>query len=284
MQVIFYGFFILVIIPIDTRGCAIMKIFNIGPKKKHPAIEMSELERKLSALQEELDKTIEEKKLFEAELNKLRSVHGAGKISGAALVESKRYKEKMEEYYHKLLLYDLLISKYKDHIEENETKTIPELRELVQPQNDAVKEITKRIRKETDSETHLLEACEKAATIVDDVHSVPGLGVPFWLLIEDMLEHKVADYEDKAILVCSIFRNLGAKASVLIAELSDGSTRPLILVSLDEKAVLFDPNIYHDFYKYFDTRGVVLNEYEYNGSKINRILYEFNDKEYKSYE
>jgi hypothetical protein len=261
-----------------------MKIPGLNLRRKHPAIEMSELERKLSDAREELKTTLEEKRLFEAELNKLRSAQGAEKVSGTMLVESKRYKEKMEEYYHKLLLYELLVSKYEEPIKEKETKTIPELRELVQPQNEAVKEIAERIRKETDPESHLLEACEKAMRLTDNVHSVPSLGVPFWISIEEMLENSVADYEDKAILLCSILRNLGADASILIAELNDGSTRPLLLVPLDEKVLLIDPNTKHDFYRYFDTRGIVFEEYKYNDNKISRILYEFNDKNYKSYE
>jgi len=255
-----------------------------GLKKKHPAIEMKELERKLSDAEEQLKTVTDEKQLLETELNKLRSARGEKQTTGDLLKDSEKYKNKMMEYYHQLLLYSILVSRYKDHFDENETRTIPELKELIQPDNEHIKDIINKISKETDPETHLLEACEKAVGEIGDVHSAPGLDVPFWISIEEMLENNVADYEDKAILLCSILRKLGADSSVLIIELTDGSTRPLVIISLEDKVVLLDPNKGHSFYQYFDSRPVVLDEYEFDGNKISRILYMFNDREYKSYE
>lgn len=195
--------------------------------------------------------------------------------------DAAKYKEKMEEYYHKILLYQLLIAKYKDHIETSETKSVPDLKSLVQPINSNIVSIAQKIKSEN---TDMLSQYEGAYEFIDEIHSVPHIGTTFWLSIKDMLDNKVADYEDKAILLCSLLRGLGANAKILIASMTDGSNRPLVLITLKEKSILLDPNKKHDFLKYTGKRGDIIKQFSVDGNKIKRIVYEFNDKDYISYE
>jgi hypothetical protein len=196
-------------------------------------------------------------------------------------------REKMDEYYHKTLLYGLLVKRYGEHIEERETKTIQDLKETIQPYNADVAELADKIKEEIPNyspERDVLKACEKAyALITENVHSVPSLGVSFWMSIKEVLENGVADYEDKAMLLCSLFKALGAESSVGIAELTDGSNRPVVFIKNRNNEVMFDPNEKHGFLEYTGKREDILRKYVLEGKKIQKILYEFNDTEYKEY-
>ena len=194
---------------------------------------------------------------------------------------------KMEEYYHKNLLFDLLVKRYGKYIEEHETKTIQDLKELVQPRNTNVVEIVNKITSEIPEyspQKDLPKAAEKAYKfVVENIHSVPSLGVNFWMSIREVLDNYVADYEDKAILLCSLFRALGAEASVGITEFTDGSNRPLVFLKFKEYEVLCDPNEAHEFSEYAGSRDEIIRLYTINGKTITKILYEFDDKDYKEY-
>jgi hypothetical protein len=193
----------------------------------------------------------------------------------------KKYKEKVEEYYHRIQLYQLLVSRYKEQIDTNEVKTVQDVKSLVQPGNSNVTPITQRIKAET---TEYMRQYQSAFESIDEVHSVPSIGTTFWLSVKEMLDNKVADYEDKAILLCSILRGLGASARVLVASLTDGSNRPLVMINLKDKTILLDPNKKHEFLKYVGKRNDVIKQFAIDGKGIKRVLYEFNDKDYVSYE
>lgn len=195
-----------------------------------------------------------------------------------------KYKEKMEQYYHKIRLYELLINKYADYIERNESKTVQDLKAAVQPQNPRVVQLCDTIREKSTS-TDPVGLCEQAYDYVaNEIDSVAHIGVSFWLSIEDMLDSKVADYEDKAILLCSVFRGFGVAARVVISELSDGSNRPLVFLRIGRDIILCDPNQKHDFNAYQGARDEVLTKYRLGGERLSKLLYEFNDKEYIRHE
>jgi len=195
--------------------------------------------------------------------------------------ELSKYKEKMEEYYHKILIYELLIQRYTEQIEINETKTIPDLKALVQPTNSNITPIIQKIKSEA---SDFLDQCRLAYDFIDEVHSVPYIGTTFWLTIKEMLDNKVADYEDKAILLCSVLRGLGANARIAVVMLSDGSNRPLVTISLKDGCILLDPNRKHDFEKYIGKKNALIKRFSTDKSTVKRVIYEFNDKDYISSE
>ena len=221
---------------------------------------------------------------LEQELDRAKKAAAAGMPINSGMVdeeEVKKYKEKMEEYYHKILLYQLLVSRYKDHIEGNETKTVPDVKSLVQPINSNIVPIVQKIKTENKD---FMKQFQSAYEYVDEIHSVPYIGATLWLSVKEMLDNKVADYEDKAILLCSILRALGANALVLVALMTDGSNRPLVLLSMKDKSIMLDPNTKHDFIKFVGKRNDLIRQFSVEGNRIKRIQYEFNDKDYVSYE
>lgn len=197
------------------------------------------------------------------------------------------YRRKMEEYYHEVVLYRMLVSRYAETIETSEAKTAEDLRGLVVPGHQGVKEIAGKVRGEFEAynpKYDFLRAAEKAYYwLCSNVASVPPAGVSFWMKVEDILSNKLADYEDKAILLCSSLRALDGDASVVVAELSDKSHRPLVILTFRDKSILCDPNQRHDFYQHYGARDDIIKNYRYDGKKVSRLLYEFNDKDYKQY-
>ncbi|MFH0986413.1 MAG: hypothetical protein V1911_00020 [Candidatus Micrarchaeota archaeon] len=195
-----------------------------------------------------------------------------------------QYEAKMHEYYHRLLLLDMLLNRYGQHINEKEAKTVQDLKEMVQPDNTNIKELVEKLKKE-DPDAPQQALLKKAFEFIrDEIDSVPSLGVNFWMTIKEMLDNSIADYEDKAIFLCSLFEALGADSRIMIAEFSGGSNRPLVLIDMKGSYRLCDPNASHEFEKYVGQLDDILAKYEFNGEKIVKRMYEFNDKMYDSHE
>jgi len=209
--------------------------------------------------------------------------------SGEDLRESlEKSKEKMQEYYDEVAFYSLLVNRYATHIETSEAKTIQDLKSLIQPQNKQVLAAVDRVLAgfpEYNPDRDVLAACERAyAFVSDEIHSVPSTGVTFWMTIKDMIEHKIADYEDKAILLCSILLSMDVRSKVMIVDMADGSNRPLVLLEHKRSFVLCDVNKRHDFLAYVGaSQDEAISKYTYNGLKVKRTLYEFDNKKYKQY-
>jgi uncharacterized protein YoxC len=196
--------------------------------------------------------------------------------------KSKKQQGKIEEYYQKLIIYDLIVKRHAQHIESAEAKTINDMKAAVQPDHPKVKEIAERIEKESMEDCKI--AGRKAYDYVMDIRSVPRIGISFWMTIDEVLENRVADYEDKAILLCSILRALDEPAFVVSAQMEDNSVRPLVIAELDGAYYVCDPNGSHDFEAYSDkTKEGALAKYSFQGEKIKKTLHEFNEKEYNEF-
>jgi hypothetical protein len=195
-------------------------------------------------------------------------------------------KQKMDEYYNTTQLFHAMVDRYGEFIAKNEVKTVPDLKQMVQPNNSHVKDIVQDITKkfsDYNPKQHIRRAAELAYNRLDEIKSVPTVGTDFWLSITEMLKYKVADYEDKAIFLCSLLRGLDGDATVLMASMSDGSHRPLVLLKTAKGHILFDPNKKHPANKYQGTRNWLIKNYAVDGKQITRVLYEFNDRNYKEF-
>jgi len=195
-------------------------------------------------------------------------------------------KKEIKEYYYKNLLLSLVIEKYGDYIKTNEAKTISGLKKMVQPEDEGVRRIANEIiRSIPDYDPKNIEkALQKAYYYVcDNIQSVPSTGINFWMSIKDIINYKIADYEDKAIFTCSLFKALGADASVLIVKMQGGTNRSILRVKLNDSDLLCDPNHKHDFFKYKKPLPLAIKSYEEEG-RIEKMLYEFNDEKYIDYD
>ncbi len=201
--------------------------------------------------------------------------------------KTKQLEEKIEELNNQLQeckqeelkskIRGLIIKRYSNYINEKEIKTIDELKSLVQPQNQVIQQLIKNFQAET-KEEKIKKAYEFVAK---QITSLPSVGVNFWMTIEEILENKAADYEDKAILLCSILKAMDFKAQIAIAELNDGSNKPFILIQQNEKYLMLDPNNFHEHNKYTGDIKQLAEQYFENNQRISRFLYKFDNQQYE---
>ncbi len=250
-------------------------------------VEVSEKEKEYKKRAWAAEKQLEARGAKEEEVSRVVEKYSAEEEELKKSLE--KAKKRMEEYYHKILLLQTIIDRYADKIETEEARTIQQVKESVQPKNKKVLEVCEIITSEIpeyDPKRDLLKACQLAYERVSErIASVKGPGITFWMTIDEILDKRIADYEDKAILLCSVLRALGADASVLILQMSDGANFPVVELRHGEKVYWLDPNHPHEFNKYSaGSREEVMKEFSAEGAKPVSVLYEFNDQEYKQKE
>lgn len=119
----------------------------------------------------------------------------------------------------KLKIYELIISRYKDKIEESEHKSISELRERISPYNEFIKQLNASIfqsQEPYEYEKHFPQALQCALEYINSIATVE-LPVSFWIDFETMDKLKAGDLIDKALLLTSLLRSFGStSAKVMI--------------------------------------------------------------------
>jgi len=258
---------------------------DVEERKKEALAERNELETRVRDLKTELSRKNEELEKLGKELDKKEKEVAEVKsktphdLSLANLKrENKMLRESLEEKNRKLArvskslgILEIIFERYSDIIEEKETKTPAKLKKLVQPGHHRIIELTKTYK-----------TPEKAFEFVrDDITEIhPEISATYWLTVEEMLELRAADTEDEAILLCSMLRSLGKEARVAVVELDNGKVKSLVLMS-DR---VLDPgmNARYDQFTGLSCEDA-LKKYSFEGHFIKKVLYEFNDKEYKKH-
>ena len=194
----------------------------------------------------------------------------------------KETQQELNEQLKRNKLQNLVINRYADHIESNESKTINGLKALVQPNNSTIKLIIDQETQKLTNKNDPLELCQRLFIFTKEINSLPGLNVTFWLKPKEIIENKIADYDDKAIFLCSLFRSAAQEAQVLATSLTNNDSRPLVLLHTNDKYILCDPNQEHDFLKFVaPTKSEALKIYSFKNQNIAKINYEFNDQYYE---
>jgi len=136
-------------------------------------------------------------------------------------------------------LYRTIISRYQNFIEESESKSISELKELVKPHDKTVMEVKISILDAFHPYVYdesFLMAAQAALAHIASIRTVQ-LPLNFWLSFEDMERLKAADSIDRAVYLCSILRSLdNDNARVYIAE----NKKPYVLFEYKGQAYLID--------------------------------------------
>jgi len=113
----------------------------------------------------------------------------------------------------KLRLYKLIIDRYHDKIEECETKTVSDLKLLIQPRHPLIVKIREAICEDFHPylyEENFLGAAKMAFSRVAAFRTV-SVPVPFWLTLDEVQELMAGDEIDKSIFLCSLLRALGSE-------------------------------------------------------------------------
>ncbi len=112
----------------------------------------------------------------------------------------------------RLKVYELIISRYKEKIEEGEHKSISELRERISPYNEFVKQLGERLSPEPkpyEYEKHFPAALQNSIEYIKGITNLE-LPVSFWIDFHIMDEFKAGDLIDQALLLTSLLRSFGS--------------------------------------------------------------------------
>lgn len=112
----------------------------------------------------------------------------------------------------KLKIYELILMRYKEKIEENEHKSISELREHISPHNEFVKQLNERLSLELkpyEYEKHFPIVLQNCVEYIKGIKNIE-LPVSFWIDFKTMDELKVGDLIDQALLLTSLLRSFGS--------------------------------------------------------------------------
>ena len=184
-------------------------------------------------------------------------------------------------------VYKKLIERYADVIEAGEEKTIPELRSLVNADDEAVREAKARILDDFpkyDYDRYFARFADKAFEFIASLRPVhAGVSVSYWLSPQEVIELGAADAFDKAVFLCSLLRAAGnASARVRVVELEGGIQHPVVVFEFHGKAFLFDAA--SKTRQSAASVEALFDKLCCGGKRPTRSLYEFNDQNYEEFE
>ncbi|MBI2598062.1 MAG: hypothetical protein HYW50_02600 [Candidatus Diapherotrites archaeon] len=272
---------------------------GIGAKKlTQTSVEQAVL-RNIQALELELETEKDPKRMEEItdQINDLKaSIALAGANYSFLLGEQKefqkekqieRLEEEIGESSAKFRLYELLLYKYADIINEFEKKTVGEIKAMVNADDLTVQSIVQDFRKENYVfEKDYFESAKKAFEFIsNEITFVKAdLDVNFWLSPKEIMNKKVGDDEDLAVFLCSVLSALGdKKAEVVIAELENLTTRAFVVTEMRSKFFILDAAQKKPFEEFSGAKTEVLAKYSFSGAKIKRFLYKFNFEKYEQF-
>lgn len=172
-------------------------------------------------------------------------------------------------------LYRLIIDRYRDKIEEYETKSVSDLKALISPRDQTIARIKGAIEENFHPyvyEEHFLAAARMAFSHVSSFRTIPS-PVSFWLAFSEVQELMAGDEIDKSIFLCSLLRSLGSEnAKVFVTD----SRNSYVLFQFSGKSFVADHSAQE------------LSEKETGQSALDslkgRILYAFSDREYDDFQ
>jgi hypothetical protein len=169
----------------------------------------------------------------------------------------------------KAAVYLLMLNRYRDLINERETKTITEIRSMVKPRQPYVEILLKRIIPEW-PQIGAMEAIERLVGYLRSVETCE-FALTFWMKPEEMDELRVADQANKSILFAAFLRSLGFE-KVKVFVMKSGSY--YVWFFLNNEEYLFLPK----------------NNMLIKGEEISKLFaedsprYAFSDLSYESFE
>jgi len=175
----------------------------------------------------------------------------------------------------KVRLYKLIIDRYRDKIEEYETKSVSDLKGLVQPKNATIAEIRDSVAEGFHPyvyQDNFLEAAKMAFQQVSSFKTIPA-PVSFWLTFSEVEELMAGDEIDKSIFLCSLLRSLGSEnAKVFVTD----TRNSYVLFQFSGKSFVADHS--QESLLEHPTGQAALD------SLKGKILYAFNDLEYEDFQ
>jgi len=181
--------------------------------------------------------------------------------------------------------YKKVIERYREAISVGEQKTIPQLKELILPNDDAVQKKKQELLEEigvAEFEKDFLKYASKAAEYCHSLsHIEAQLPAPFWLSPKEIVELHAADEFDGAILLCSLLQAAGCdSAAVRVLQLEGSLEHPIVVFSSSNKHFYADVSQSNKVKAMPENALEELQEFSYEGKKFVSQKYEFDEREY----
>ena len=184
-------------------------------------------------------------------------------------------------------LYEALLYKYRDLINAKERKTVGEVKAIVNPMDLTVQVLVERFKNENYSfPQDYLAVLEKLYNylLAEVRFTTLDIDINYSLTPTEIMKHKIADDWDSAVFLCSIMKLLGDdKAAVIVWELENFATHAVATTENGGKFLLLDPLQGKPFAAFSGDKKAVIENYTFEGKKIKRPAYRFNDQEYEHF-
>src|SRR3989338_7280154 len=190
-------------------------------------------------------------------------------------------------------VYRRLLERYSETIGPFEEKTIPELKALVNPEDEAIDRVRNKGLEELRGEKgagweysakEFPLFMQKALAYCKNLKPVNAeLSISYWLSPKEMVELGAADPFDKALFLCALLLSGGENSKVRVVQMQGGENRPVVLVTQENSAEVLDPSSENPQVK-GKGEDEALGKYSVEGKTVVKSIYEFNNTEYSDFE
>lgn len=192
------------------------------------------------------------------------------------------------EDVNKIKYLVLIINKYKDLINENERKTISQLKEMVKPTDLTIKSISSKFTPIAyDFNKDYLQTLRKAYNYLrTEINIINNdLKIIFWMDFSKIIKEKVCDEQTISVMLCSVMRSLQDNmATIDVVLLEDDKVHSFVTTKIKETYYILDlvQNVPFETYK-GNNADQLFEEYRFENKKIVRKIYSYNNQEYTDY-
>lgn len=180
-------------------------------------------------------------------------------------------------------IYLEIIMRYKDYIEEEEKLNVSDLPRLVTPENATVSALCDSFRSRFSNYSYERDFAKASIAAFRHVESkITNISIPiqFWQSPEETIKREAGDVFDKAVLLCSMFVNLGDSDSKVVVAVSGERQAFFVYAKSDNGIAAFDikggAKEYHDARHALSELGFSeandSEAYEFNNSVYNDLL------------
>jgi len=228
-------------------------------------------------LKGELNETILERNNLKERVRELEEF--IKNISGSKSVPANANDSVKSKYYEKIL------DKYKEQINEQERKTISQIKNTVVPNDLTIKGLVGKYKPiGYDYNKDYLNTIKKIYNFLKSEIDVVKVDVKviYWMDPTTILKEKFCDDQDIAALLCSLMQALNDYDSfVYVVLLDDETTHSFVKTKYKGNHYILDLAQKCPFEMYVNAdEKTLIEDYKFNGHKIKKIIYKFNQNAY----
>ncbi len=181
-------------------------------------------------------------------------------------------------------LYKAILEKYARLISENESRTIAEMKKMIDKDDLTIQAIISDFKNfdfsfEKDYESTAKKVFDFVCSEIECIE--PDININFWLSPSEIFSNKVSDNEDLSVFFCSLLYALGdSLVYVLVMELENLEVHSCVSTEINNRFYLYDlcsKKIIKG------EKGEVLEKFSFKNSSIRRLLYRFNNIIYEQF-